>query len=235
MFVRVPDRKHGLNYEMAACYAIEHWDRAPDPSGKDVVRLCFASFDPAPYWNPAAAVLQFNHSAWLRDTGMDQSRFGQKRTRRERREDFDYDPDDACREESNRNWSGREASFELVQAAVAAIDDSFAKHYEDWLRVGFALHWWGGNVERMDEARELFHVFSAKCPAKYSPGETDAKWDSIEKSSRWLDSDAVTIGTVFYYAVESGFELGAQGREDDEDRDQWSAPRRKPRWSRFDR
>jgi hypothetical protein len=213
-FLHVPDRKHAFNYEMAACYCNEQWGREPDPSGKDVSRLCFLSHDPDPHWNPAAAVLQFNHNAWLRDSSIEGPPIGKSSQYHNRREKLDFEEDDTARGEGDRQYSGREASYDLVKAAVDAIDDSYAEAYEDWLHVGFGLHWWGAQADLQDEARDLFHIFSEKCAAKYSPSEVDAKWESFEQSSRWVDSDAVTIGTVFYYAVESGFEFPAlRGRD----------------------
>jgi hypothetical protein len=51
--------KHGwqaVATEYARLYAVR-WD----PSGKDISRLCFASWDPELYWNPDASV--FGHSS----------------------------------------------------------------------------------------------------------------------------------------------------------------------------
>jgi hypothetical protein len=205
-FLRVPDRKHSMNYEMAACYCLDQWGLALDPSGKDVSRLCFLSYDPGAYWNPAAEVLQFNHNVWMRDTG-----FQPLSARRDRvkREAFDCGDDDSDRISSDHEWSKRQASLDLVSAAVAAIDEEYAHDYEPWLHSGFALHWWGRRSGRDEDARKLWHTFSAKCPAKYDPSEADAKWDGFDRAARWIDADAVTIGTIFHYAKESGFEFPA--------------------------
>lgn len=203
-FLRVPDRKHSTNYEMAVCYCLDQWDVRPDPSGKDVSRLCFLSFDPTPHWNPAAEILQFNHYAWMRDTGFQPSsskRSGQKH------DAFDYDEDDAARNKSDNEWSNRQANLDLVSAAVAAIDEQYASDYETWLHSGFALHWWGRRSGRTEDALKLWHTFSAKCPPKYNRAKSDAKWDGFDRAARWVDADAVTIGTLLHYAKESGFEL----------------------------
>jgi hypothetical protein len=211
-FLNVPDRKHSLNYEMAVCYCLEQWDMMPDPSGKDVSRLCFLSYDPAPVWNPTPELLQFNHHQWMRETRTDARVLGHKNRRYAERDPSDDDNAEVV-DDRNQVWAGREADYALVKAAVDAIDPGYAEGYNEWLHVGFALHWWGRKVGQPEKAKGLFHTFSAKSRAKYNANEVDEKWAYFENSSRWLDTNAVTIGTVFHFAVESGFEFPGRGKD----------------------
>lgn len=124
-FLRVPDRKHSQNYEMAVCYCLEQWDRVPDPSGKDVSRLCFFSYDPGFVWNPNPETLQFNHNLWMRETGRDASLLRQKKRRFEQLEILDDDDADVM-DATNREWAQRDADFALVKAAIEANPDSWS-------------------------------------------------------------------------------------------------------------
>lgn len=52
--------RHSYNWKMAACYCLKEFDRAVDPSGKDVSRLMFLSYDAHPHWNPYAQKLNWD-------------------------------------------------------------------------------------------------------------------------------------------------------------------------------
>ena len=60
MLIRVkPDvANHGRAFNAAAAYFKKTYDVDADPSGKDVCRLCFVSYDPELIYNPAAAVFE---------------------------------------------------------------------------------------------------------------------------------------------------------------------------------
>ena len=70
--------------------------------------------------------------------------------------------------------------------------------YEDWLKVGMALHW-GDHNGCLDDGLELWRRWSATDPARYKVGECAAKW-------RGFDPDGgLTLGTLFWLAERYGW------------------------------
>jgi hypothetical protein len=52
------DREYKRIWQVISREYAEHYGVAWDVSGKDVSRLCYASWDPEPYWNPNATVFE---------------------------------------------------------------------------------------------------------------------------------------------------------------------------------
>jgi Primase C terminal 2 (PriCT-2) len=87
----------------------------------------------------------------------------------------------------------------LVNVLNGLHDDRWAA-YDDWLRIGMALHHWGGDdAQRRATAYALFDQYSKeRAPDVY--GEVDAKWASFGKRNG--DAKLVTVGTLIEWAKE---------------------------------
>ena len=95
-----------------------------------------------------------------------------------------------------------EEQHEILTAALAHIapDD-----YDIWLRVGMALHHWGG-----EGAYELWEQWSrgtedAPCES-FEEGACEAKWDSFGSRD---NGDAVTVGSIIQMAKDAGWDAKA--------------------------
>jgi hypothetical protein len=87
----------------------------------------------------------------------------------------------------------------LVSVLNQLHDDRWAA-YDDWLRIGMALHHWGGDdARRAATARALFDQYSKeRAPEVY--GEVGEKWESFGK--RTGDARPITVGTLIDWAKE---------------------------------
>ena len=74
----------------------------------------------------------------------------------------------------------------------------FGAQYDEWLRVGMALHWtsWG------ERAFQLFDDWSRTVPEKYKDANLPRKWESF---GRREDGTAITLGSLFLMAKERGW------------------------------
>jgi hypothetical protein len=87
---------------------------------------------------------------------------------------------------------------ELEEIAFAldtiANGDVYSDDYDDWLRVGMAVHAGsGGSIEGCD----LWDKFSQRFPAKYNEGACTKKWESFKPDGR------ITVATLFHMASEA--------------------------------
>lgn len=80
--------------------------------------------------------------------------------------------------------------FETVKLALASIPPQ--DNYDEWLRVGMALHSWDSRL-----GLELWEAWSKDSPA-WQEGACGAKWITFEPSE-------ITIGTVLHLARENGW------------------------------
>nr|MDJ0728116.1 PriCT-2 domain-containing protein [Prochloraceae cyanobacterium] len=87
--------------------------------------------------------------------------------------------------------SAPEKERDLARASLDYIDPD--SPYDDWLRVGMALHSIG------DDLLSVWDDWSSK-GQKYQPGECEVKWRSFS-------GNAIKIGTLIYYAKLGGFEF----------------------------
>ena len=83
----------------------------------------------------------------------------------------------------------------MVRSALAAMDADC--DYDDWLRIGMALHF---ATNGSGEGFELFDEWSQQ-GSSYREGETAYKWSSFED----YEGERVTLGTLFHLAKESGW------------------------------
>lgn len=67
------------------------------------------------------------------------------------------------------------------------------RHYDDWLRICFALNAWGG-----EGAAQLFDEWSAKSPK-------NVKAVTQQKFLECTDPHSVTVGTIIYEAMQCGY------------------------------
>jgi len=84
---------------------------------------------------------------------------------------------------------GQEA--EVVQKCLAALDEWRCDDYDEWLRVGMALH----SVTNSPEMLKAWDAWSQRS-ASYEAGCCDAKWETFNQS------DGITIGSLVHAARE---------------------------------
>lgn len=82
-----------------------------------------------------------------------------------------------------------------IESALDAIPNDDV-HYDDWLQIGMALHSTGS-----DETLKLWEMWSEKS-GKHDSDYCELKWNSFSDDRE----EAVTLGTVFHYAKEEGWE-----------------------------
>jgi Bifunctional DNA primase/polymerase, N-terminal/Primase C terminal 2 (PriCT-2)/AAA domain len=95
-------------------------------------------------------------------------------------------------------WSPTEQA--RLEAALAAIDVKSCG-YDDFLKIGFALH--SLNWDRADGTSIGFDLWDRWCSLSdhYNQAGLEAKWQSFQRSAR----SGVTVGTVFHMARERGW------------------------------
>lgn len=96
------------------------------------------------------------------------------------------------------------APYDLVSSAVAFIPNAGTQvHYDDWIKMGYAIHRaTGGGVV----GRELWDEWSAKSE-KYEPTEQTAAWGRIDRAISAADVPIrVGAGTLFFLATRAGWE-----------------------------
>jgi hypothetical protein len=84
----------------------------------------------------------------------------------------------------------------LALSALAALDRERADDYDDWLRVGMALH----SVDDGDELRDAWDEWS-RGSEKYKEGECEAKWATFDRER----VKGVTLGTLIHTARQDGW------------------------------
>jgi len=71
--------------------------------------------------------------------------------------------------------------------------------YDDWIRIGMALHHTGA-----DWGLALWDAWSQQCPAKYHVDDQDSHWESFSQSGP-QGKDPVTFGTLVHLAWQGGY------------------------------
>ena len=157
-----------------------------DPSGKDISRTCFLSYDPlAIYKDPQEG---FDIVKWT--PVQEEKRIPQEWDNRPLREKM-------------RLSSGVLSDLERAEIAVEDIESSgvdITGTYYDWMRVGFALSTLG------EAGRDLFHRVSRFHP-DYSQKGTDEQFDKCLSGQ----GNGVKLETLFYVARDNGIRLRGTG------------------------
>ena len=86
----------------------------------------------------------------------------------------------------------------LVQSILDALPDEWVVDFDDWLRVGFALH----DFDPGKVGLALWRRFSMRCPQKAAQTDFDDRWESF---TRGYDGPSVTLGTLIQAAKASGW------------------------------
>jgi RecA-family ATPase len=137
-----------------------------DKSGSDVSRACFLNYDPEAYYNYDFLHLEPSDFEWI-----DKEKNGNSKTTIE----------------SN--------DFTKIQSCINQLIDKdidITEHYEDWLKIGFALATLG------EEGRDFFHEVSSLYH-DYNYDQCNTQFDHcIEKHN-----GEITIGTFFYYCKQA--------------------------------
>jgi hypothetical protein len=89
-------------------------------------------------------------------------------------------------------------NIRVVLSMFDALPDIMAADYGSWLRVGFALHAFDSGKVGV----ALFKKFSARCPAKATVTDFDAKWAGF---GRPYEGRAIGIGTLWKLATDHGW------------------------------
>lgn len=146
-----------------------------DPSGSDVSRLRFVSFDEKPYYNPNAIPYRKIEiePQQVRETAIMTSHYMQQ--------PFVYDANDTL------------AKAEYLCQELEARKIDITQGYYNWLTVGFALS------ELGESGRSLYHMVSS-VNSKYKPEETDRKYSECLRTR----NGEITIATFFAKCSEYG-------------------------------
>src|SRR5262249_48347604 len=83
--------------------------------------------------------------------------------------------------------------IEVAKMAVGALSAARADDYEDWLRVGMALH----SVD--DSLRSDWIQFSRRSSRKFREGECEEKWQTFTRNGE------MTLGTLCLLAEQDGW------------------------------
>ena len=168
-----------------------------DTACKDLARLRFASYDPAPYLNteaiPHIAPVMVEQSpnkganeAYIKPQRPQADQAPAASLNANNRGYFDSDHS----QHLNRPTSTGRLSLARVEAAVAELvrrGINIAEHYVDWWRIGCALASTYG-----EQARPLYHAISAQS-TKYRASECDAQY------KRCMNSHGIGIASLLYY------------------------------------
>ncbi len=175
--IATDEATHKACYAAAEQYFRDEYGLTTDPSGKDVSRLCFVSYDPDLFIRNGAAdpfaPLTNEQDNASQDAGPEAS----------------ADP--------NPHTDKQEPPPpELVADALRAISPNCA--YSSWLQIGMALKSW-------DPVRgfRLWAAWSELAPSRMpKPGEPmlENKWDSFKR-------DGIAIGTLFHAAKAHGWQF----------------------------
>ena len=84
---------------------------------------------------------------------------------------------------------------ERVEDALQYIS---AEHYDDWLHIGMALHWWDFAGDGGSSGRYLWDKWSRTSP-KFDSKTQDTKWNSFKPGK------GITLGTLFEMAKDNGW------------------------------
>ncbi len=99
-----------------------------------------------------------------------------------------------ARQAGGRGMALRPVSLQLGRVASALNKIPPDCPYDEWLRIGMALH-----ATEEPEAFDLWDAWSAQGDT-YRRGETKAKWETFS-----IDPDGVTLGTLFHLAKGYGW------------------------------
>lgn len=94
----------------------------------------------------------------------------------------------------------RSYKIDEIKRYLDRLPPNFIENYDDWLKVGMALHSEFDSTEDEQEAIQLFDDFSKKSD-KYKKGEAYSKWKSFNKSD-----SGITLGTIFYHCPKENSE-----------------------------
>ncbi len=92
------------------------------------------------------------------------------------------------------------ASWEEIQSAIEHIPADCSR--DEWVTVGMALHWAGGQTQQTDQALYLWNEWSKTGEAKY-PGEREilTQWMSFKTDK----ANSVKLGSLFHIAKRHGW------------------------------
>ena len=101
--------------------------------------------------------------------------------------------------------------WRMIRTIVEHIPNDDTRHWDDWLKVGFAIKTCAGDIEdRQDEAYDIWEKFSEKSP-KNNDTFTRHKWDNdICVSNR----GHVGYGSLVWEAKQNGWEEPAENAKD---------------------
>ena len=101
--------------------------------------------------------------------------------------------------------------WKLIREIISHIPNDETRHWDDWLKVGFAIKTCAGDIEeRQDEAFQIWEEFSARSP-KNNEDFTKHKWENdICVSNR----GHVGYGSLVWEAKQNGWTEPAQAAKD---------------------
>lgn len=86
----------------------------------------------------------------------------------------------------------------IIQTALAALPDEYARDYPFWFKVACALYAFDDGPIGL----ELFTTFSMRCPEKAANADFDGLWASL---SRGYSGKRITLGSLIHWAKENGW------------------------------
>lgn len=164
---------HGLTYDRAC---------------KDVSRLRFVSYDPEAYINPTPAIFDAARLLTLKPQP-DESRPPRPLVIRQ----------DEPRTPPRGGAGGGDRTRERVEALISAVEQSrtdLTDHYDEWIRIGFAI------AAHFGMEGEDFYQRLSQFHPKYDHVETSKKYADFVRNGR-----RIRIGTFFKILENKGFSL----------------------------
>lgn len=166
-----------------------------DRSCKDVSRLRFVSYDPDAWWNPAPVPFDATKILALK-AAHEESRPPRPLVIRQTRS---ASPSGAGGGAGGGGGARVDRTRERVEALISAVEmarHDLTQHYDDWIKLGFAIASHFGM-----EGEDYYQRLSAFHP-KYDHLETSKKYGDFVRNGR-----RIKIGTFFKILENNGFSL----------------------------
>jgi hypothetical protein len=181
---------HGEYFDAIRNYIKKNYEIEVDKSGRDVVRVCFISYDPDAFLHPRHGKMNklfpgevyqverksFNPSKWLE--------------KQEAKRDFTPVP-------LSNSLTKIQYDVEVVLRRIENYQLDLTMNYEDWVRLGFAFA-----DEFGETGRNYFHRISRFYP-DYDFTGTDKQFDKCLQGHK----SGITIRTFFQAAKDSGVNI----------------------------
>lgn len=206
VLVRIDGAGHLAAFKFLEKYYLDTYGLEVDPSGKDVSRACYISYDPDPILNENAEIVIVSATpATPAVEALPQAPEGMQ-------PDLDFDPDTGevydRNAEDMKKWSAEKRThFERCKAVASRIFEKkidITSSYEDWQNIAFSLAIFG------EAGRSLFHKISSQYNG-YDEKQTDTKFSDAIKNGRSFTNPAKLFSICKAYNIDTKITKTIQG------------------------